>query len=200
MKIGYARESTNDHDLDAQLLLLNQHNCEKIFQEKRGTLNERPQLDELVKQLRPRDVLVVVRLDRLGRSIRHLVDLVNEFKNGEIGFVSILDNIDTTNPQGHLIFNLFASLAEFERSIISERTKLGLTTAREKGRAGGRKPGLSKASEAKAKSALALLNSPGNTVAQIQKQLGLSKASYYRYLEWAREEEKQKQLKSTKKG
>ena len=125
-------------------------------------------------------------LDRLGWSLRHLIDLVARFRESDVDFVSLSDNIDTTTAQGRLIFNIFASFAEFERELISERTKAGLKAAREKGRIGGRKPGLSDEAKTKAWAAHHLAQQEELSAADIINQLGVSKATYYRYLDWAK--------------
>ena len=115
MKIGYARVSTRDQNLDLQLEALQKFECEKLFQEKQSAVKERPELDRMLSILRNGDIVVVWKLDRLGRSLRHLVDLMSLFKEKGVEFISLNDNIDTTTIQGRLIFNLFASFAEFER-------------------------------------------------------------------------------------
>jgi len=197
MKIGYARVSTKDQKLEMQLEALEEHGCELIFKEKKSSAKERPELDKMLAQLRKDDQVVVWKLDRLGRSLRHLVNLVNKFHEIGVQFVSLNDNIDTTTAQGRLMFNLFASFAEFERELISERTKAGLENARAKGHKGGRKPGLSKESKMKAWNALHLLRTkPEMSVKDIQKELGISKGTYYRYIEWAEEDEKQLGIKT----
>ena len=189
MNIGYARVSTQDQKLEVQLTELEKYGCEIIFKEKQSAIKERPELDRMVNQLRVGDTVVVWKLDRLGRSLRHLVNLVGSFKDQGVDFVSINDNIDTTTSQGRLMFNLFASFAEFEREMISERTKAGLANARRHGRKGGRKPGLSKEGKIKAWAALKRVRDSDAPMSQIQKELGLSKATFYRYLKWAEEEE-----------
>lgn len=190
MIIGYARVSTQDQKLELQLAALEKYGCEKIFQEKQSAVRERPELDKMVAHLREGDTVVVWKLDRLGRSLRHLVNLVGSFKEIGVDFVSINDQIDTTSSQGRLMFNIFASFAEFERELISERTKAGLANARRHGRKGGRKPGLSKQAKIKAWAALRRSRDFNVSVSQIQLELGLSKATYYRYLQWAEEEER----------
>lgn len=126
--------------------------CELIFEEKiSGKSKERPELERMISKLRKGDVVVVWKLDRLGRSLRDLIDLVSCFKEQCVEFVSIQDSINTATATGRFTFNIFASLAEFEREIISERTKAGLTAARSRGRSGGRPKGLSKTSMSKAK-------------------------------------------------
>ena len=189
MIIGYARVSTQDQKLELQLTALEKYGCEKIFQEKQSAVRERPELDKMVAHLREGDTVVVWKLDRLGRSLRHLVNLVRSFKEMGVDFVSINDHIDTTSSQGRLMFNIFASFAEFERELISERTKAGLANARKHGRKGGRKPGLSKQAKIKAWAALKRSRDFNVPVSQIQQELGLSKATYYRYLQRAEEEE-----------
>src|SRR5579862_2580785 len=147
MKIGYARVSTREQNLDMQVFALEDAGCEKIYEEVvSGAKADRPVLNNLIKQLRDGDVIVVWKLDRLGRSLKHLVELVHILMQRNIGLCSLNDPIDTTTPQGRLIFNIFASLAEFERDVIKERTNAGLTAARARGRLGGRPRGIPKAS------------------------------------------------------
>ncbi|MEM9300326.1 MAG: recombinase family protein [Bacteroidota bacterium] len=199
MKIGYARVSTKDQKLEMQLEALEKHGCELIFKEKKSAAKERPELQKMISQLRAGDQVVVWKLDRFGRSLRHLVNTVNSFKEMGVEFVSLNDNIDTSTSQGRLMFNLFASFSEFERELISERTKAGLENARAKGRKGGRKPGLSKAGKQKAWSALYMLrNKSEMSVQDIQKELGISKGTYYRYIEWAERDEKEQLQKNRK--
>lgn len=186
MKVGYARVSTQDQKLELQTNELEKYGCEKIFKEKKGAVKDRPELDKLVAHLRSGDVVVVWKLDRLGRSLRHLIDLVAQFREMEVDFVSLSDNIDTTTAQGRLIFNIFASFAEFERELISERTKAGLKAAREKGRVGGRKPGLTDEAKTKAWAAHQLYENGEMPISAILKQLSVSRATFYRYLEWAK--------------
>lgn len=137
MKVGYARVSTQDQQLHLQADALQAAGCVEIVQKKASSSKERPQLQLLLNRLRAGDTLVVWKLDRLGRSLKDLVTLVTGFQDKGIHFVSLHDHLDTTTAQGRLMFNLFASLAEFERDIIRERTKAGLTTARARGRQGG---------------------------------------------------------------
>lgn len=198
MKIGYARVSTKDQKLEMQLEALTSYGCELIVKEKISAAKERPELDKMMQQLRAGDQVFVWKLDRLGRSLRHLVNIINVLQERGVQFVSLNDNIDTTTSQGRLMFNLFASFAEFERELISERTKAGLANTRAQGRKGGRKPGLSKEGRVKAWSALHMLRTkPNMSVQDIQKELGISKGTYYRYIEWAELDEKE-QLTKTK--
>lgn len=187
MRIGYARVSTRDQNLELQIEALQKSGCEKIFQEKKSAVKERPELERMIGHLRSGDVVVVWKLDRLGRSLKHLVDLITDFKEKEIQFISLNDNIDTTTIQGRLTFNIFASFAEFERELIRERTIAGLNAAREKGRVGGRKKGISKEAQKTAYAALYLSDNNELSVSDIIKQLGISKATYYRYLKFAKE-------------
>jgi len=192
MKIGYARVSTKDQKLELQLEALEKAGCEKIFKEKVSAVKERPELDLMMQHLRDGDVIVVYKLDRLGRSLRHLIDLVTTFRRKGVEFVSLNDSIDTTTPQGRLTFNIFASFAEFERELISERTMAGLKAARAKGRLGGRKPGLTKEAKAKALTAFTLSKNPDYSVQEILDVIGISKATYYRYVAWVKEQNEKK--------
>lgn len=182
MKIGYARVSTQDQNLELQIDALQKAECEKIFNEKAsGASKERPELARLLDQLRKGDTVVIWRLDRLGRSLKHLIDLVTEFEKLEVRLISISDAIDTSTPSGRLVFNIFGSLAQFERELIKERTNAGLAAARARGRLGGRKKGLTKQAEHKAIVAEKLYkdNTPIN---DITKTLNIAKSTLYRYL------------------
>ncbi|RAJ90070.1 DNA invertase Pin-like site-specific DNA recombinase, partial [Larkinella arboricola] len=154
----------------------------RIFQEKASSAKDRAQLQKLLEALREGDTVVVWKLDRLGRSLKELINLINDFQQRKIGFRSLNDAIDTTTAQGRLVFNLFASLAEFERDLIRERTKAGLSAARARGRTGGKPKGLSKEAQSKAEAARILFDKNENTVAEIGKILGISRATVYRYL------------------
>lgn len=190
MKIGYARVSTQDQNLDLQMDALKNAGCEIIFKEKASGKNkERPELLNLFSKLRAGDTVVVWKLDRLGRSLRDLIDLVAEMQKLEVNFVSIRDSINTETATGRFTFNIFASLAEFEREIISERTKAGLQSARARGRKGGRPKGLSKENLSKAKAIKVLFDKQDKTMEEIGKVLGLSRSTCYRYLEIANEQE-----------
>jgi DNA invertase Pin-like site-specific DNA recombinase len=130
MKAGYARVSTKDQAVDLQVDALKKAGCTNVYTEvMSGTRAERPILRKLLENLRTGDVLVIWKLDRLGRSLKHLIEVVNELMTRKIGLKSLNDPIDTTTPQGRLTFNLFASLAEFERDVIRERTHAGLSVA-----------------------------------------------------------------------
>ncbi len=140
MLIGYARVSKEDQDLSLQINALEQINCDKIFKDKiSGTKSSRPGLDEALSHLRTGDVFVVWKLDRLGRTVKGLVDLVLKMEKDGVQFRSITDNIDTSTSAGRFFFHVMASLAQMERELIAERTKAGLIAARKLGRIGGRK-------------------------------------------------------------
>ena len=182
MLLGYARVSTKGENFDLQLDALHEHGCEKIFTDTvSGAKAIRPGLDEMLKEAHPLDIIVVWKLDRLGRSLKHLVELVAELNQRDIGLRSLQDNIDTTSHEKKLVLNIFASLAEFEREIIRERTNVGLTNARARGRLGGRKPGLSEEALKKARIAESYY-SEGIPVNEIAKLLSISKATLYKYL------------------
>ena len=183
MKIGYARVSTRDQKLDLQVDALKRAGCERIFKDvASGSRTARPALDELLGQLRAGDVLVIWKLDRMGRSLRHLVDLVGDLVARDIGLLSLNDPIDTTSAQGRLVFNLFASLAEFERELIRERTQAGLTAARARGRVGGRPKGMPAHAESTAMAAETLYRERRLSVADIAKRLRIAKSTLYSYL------------------
>jgi DNA invertase Pin-like site-specific DNA recombinase len=144
MIIGYARVSTNDQSPELQVDALEKAGAEQIFQEKfTGTLKERPELSQCLRMLRQGDVLIVWKLDRLARSLKDLVEIVQDLQDRGIGFKSLTESIDTTSSGGRLVFHIFGALAEFERDLIRERTIAGLQAARARGRKGGRKPTLS---------------------------------------------------------
>jgi DNA invertase Pin-like site-specific DNA recombinase len=185
MKFGYTRVSTRDQNPDLQINQLREEGCEQILQEiASGMKVERPVLQSLLEKVRPGDIIVVWKLDRLGRSLRHLVDLINLLMEKEVGLKSLQDPIDTTHAQGRLIFNIFASLAEFERDLIIERTQAGLTAARARGRTGGRPKGLNDVAEKKAIAAEALYIKGDLSVNDIAHNLGISKATLYKYLRY----------------
>lgn len=183
MRIGYARVSTRDQVADLQTDALEQSGCERVFVDvASGAKSARPELDNLLHQLRRGDTLVIWKLDRLGRSLKHLVDLVAELNTIGVGLQSLNDPIDTTNAQGRLVFNIFASLAEFERELIRERTRAGLSAARSRGRVGGRPAGLSRKAEATAMAAETLYKERRLNVEAICERLSISRSTLYRYL------------------
>ena len=139
MLVGYARVSTQDQNLELQSDALTKAGCERIFKEViGGSRPERTGIQEALNILRSGDTLIVWRLDRLGRSLKHLIDIVNQLREQDIGFRSLQESIDTTTSGGKLIFHMFGALAEFERDVIRERTQAGLQAARSRGRQGGR--------------------------------------------------------------
>ena len=149
MNIGYARVSTEGQNLGAQQDALQAAGTERLFSDKiSGSLRQRPELDRLLDQLRAGDVVVVTKYDRLARSLRDLLDIVEAIQARGAGFRSLAEDIDTTTPAGRLVFHVFASIAQFERERISERTREGLEAARKRGRVGGRPPALSAAQKA----------------------------------------------------
>jgi DNA invertase Pin-like site-specific DNA recombinase len=178
--LGYARVSTADQNTDLQLDALRNAGCYRIFVDKAsGVLKERPELSKVLDQLRTGDTLVVWKLDRLGRSLRHLIDTVAQLQAQDIGFRSLRESIDTTTPGGKLVFHVFGALAEFESDLIRERTVAGLAAARARGRSGGRR---SVMSEEKLAIARQMYESRQHTVAVIARTIGVSRASVYRYL------------------
>jgi len=186
MLIGYARVSTHEQILDLQLDALKKAGCSpaKTYTDKISTRKaERPQLQQALDQLRTGDTFVVWRLDRLGRSLQELINLVNLIHAKGAGFQSLTEHMDTNTPGGKLVFHFFAALAEFERDIIQERTKAGLAAARARGRKGGRPP-LDKdpAKRKKIEMAQALHNDPNHTIEDICKTLHISRATLYRYV------------------
>jgi DNA invertase Pin-like site-specific DNA recombinase len=186
MIFGYARVSTFDQNLELQKDALKKAGCEEIFVEKAsGAKADRPALKDLLRKLRPGDTLIVWKLDRLGRSLQHLIESVNKLEKNGMAFKSLTESIDTTTPNGKLIFHIFGALAEFERGLIAERTRAGLASARERGRKGGRKKGLSDESKLIAVTAKALYeNSQENKMStqDIADRLGISRPTLYKYL------------------
>lgn len=180
MIFGYARVSTSDQNLDLQLDALNKEGCEKIFADKiSGKTTNRPELDKLLEQLRPGDKVVVYKLDRLGRSLKHLIEQVEDFKKKQIEFESIQEKIDTTSPTGNLIFHLFGAIAEFERGIIRERIKAGMEAGRARGKAGGRP---SKLTEQQIKQLKKLYEDKNIPIRDLCEMFKTTKTSLYRYL------------------
>ena len=181
MLIGYARISTQEQTLNLQLDALKKSGCEKIFTDTAsGSQAERKGLEEAVAFARAGDTIVVWRLDRLGRSLRHLIETITRLAERQIGFKSLTENIDTTTSGGKLIFHVFGALAEFERDIIKERTQAGLLAARARGRIGGRPKALTAKEIAIAK---ALYADPDKSIKDICQALRISKMTLYRYVE-----------------
>ena len=179
MKIGYARVSTQDQSLDLQIDALKKEGCERIYAEKEsGMKDDRPKLLELIGYARKGDILVVYKLDRLGRSTKRLIELTDELDEKEIELVSIRDSIDTTNAVGKAMFRMLAVLSEMERDLISERTRAGLVSARARGRKGGRP----RKNQVFVEKALKLYDSKQYTVREIEEMTGVSKGTLYRHL------------------
>jgi len=181
VKVGYARVSTQEQNEALQLDALRAAHCEKLFSDTiSGAKFERKGLDEALAFLRPGDTLVVWKLDRAGRSLKHLIEMLNTLQGRNVEFVSLTEQIDTTTSGGKLIFHLMGALAEFERDLIRERTKAGLTAARARGRIGGRPKKL----KTNAKIALAqrMYDDKSNSIQEICATLGISRATLYRYV------------------
>ncbi len=183
MKIGYARISTREQSLQLQVDALKAAGCEKIYQEvASGAKTARSVLDDLMKNIRTGDTLIIWKLDRLGRNLVHLRQTVEELKNMGASFISLSESLDTTTAQGMLFFNFFGMIAEFERSMIVERVTAGLKAARARGRLGGKPKGLSEIAKQKAKIAEVLYASKNLSISSITGQLKISKPTLYSYL------------------
>jgi DNA invertase Pin-like site-specific DNA recombinase len=178
MLIGYARVSTHDQTLNLQQDALQKAGCSKLFTDTAsGAKAERKGLEEALNYVRKEDILVVWRLDRLGRSLPHLIATMTDLEGRGIGFKSLTENIDTTTSGGKLIFHIFGALAEFERNLIRERTTAGLSAARARGRRGGRPKALTARQISIAQS---LYNDPKNAILEICRTLKISRATFYR--------------------
>lgn len=178
MDVFYARVSTADQSLDLQLDAAERAGCGRVYTDTMsGAKASRPGLDECLTFLRPGDCLVVWKLDRLGRSLRHLIDLMADLESRGVGFKSLQESIDTTTPGGKLVMHVFAALAEFERDLIRERTKAGLTAARARGRTGGRRNLLT---GKKLELARQLRADRNMSVDEACRILGCSRATFYR--------------------
>lgn len=179
MKIGYARVSTDDQNLDLQRDALLAAGCRVIEEETiSGSRTTRPVLDALLSRLNKGDVLVVWRLDRLGRSLPHLIEVVQALGDRGIGFVSLGENIDTKSAGGRLVFHIMGALAEFERSLIIERTKAGLAAAKRKGKRLGRRPSLSKPQIEHARKLIA----GGESTSDVASTLNVARSTLYLHL------------------
>lgn len=175
MRIGYARVSTQDQKPELQLDALATAGCEQIFQEKMsGRVRERPELDACLRTLRKGDTLVVWRLDRLGRSLKDLVEIIHGLEARGVAFQSLTESIDTATAGGRLVFHVFGALAEFEHNLIRDRTVAGLAAARARGRMGGRRPKLSTGDVRKA---AAMLKDPLMTKTEVAAHFGISRVT-----------------------
>lgn len=180
MLIGYVRVSTADQHLRMQEDALKDAGCEEIYQDiASGAKTDRPGLEDALGHLRPGDTLVVWKLDRLGRSIQHLIQTIKALSERTIGFKSVQENIDTTTSGGKLIFHIFSALAEFERDLITERTQAGLKAARARGKLGGRPPLLSGRQVSRM---MEHYDEGNSTVEEICKIFDISRPSFYNYL------------------
>ena len=180
MLIGYARISTHDQNLDLQKDALEKAGCKKIYVEQMsGSSRIRPELEKTLEMLRNGDTLVVWRLDRLGRSLKHLIELITKLEQREIGFKSLMESMDTTTSGGKLVFHIFGALAEFEHNLIKERTSAGLAAARARGRNGGRPL---KLDEKKRELAIKLYNERERSIKEICQIMGISKPTLYAYI------------------
>jgi DNA invertase Pin-like site-specific DNA recombinase len=183
MLIGYARVSTNEQTLALQTDALTKAGCPRIFTDTAsGAHVSRAGLTEALHFARDGDVLVVWRLDRLGRSLKHLIETITTLERQGIGFKSLTENIDTTTSGGKLIFHIFGALAEFERDIIKERTRAGLEAARARGRKGGRPKAAMLNDSRKVAMAQALYNEKANSIVDICRTLRISRSTLYRYI------------------
>jgi len=181
MLVGYARVSTHEQNLSLQADALKKAGCQKIFDEKvSGARSERPGLEAALEYVRKGDALLVWRLDRLGRSLKDLIEIVAGLEKRDVGFKSLQESIDTTTSGGRLIFHIFGALAEFERNLIRERTQAGLEAARARGRKGGR-PRILDAT--KVDLAYRLYDEKKHTIKEICQILGISKPTLYAYLQ-----------------
>ncbi|WP_224728265.1 recombinase family protein [Cysteiniphilum sp. JM-1] len=195
MKKAYARISTTAQNIDSQLDELKNYGYDEIYiDEASGKDTSRPQLNELLKSLRKGDQIIIYRLDRLGRSIQHLIELMTIFDKKGVALVSLSESINTTTATGKLVFNLFAAIADFERNLIIERTQIGLKAAKARGRTGGRKKGLSNEAKDKAEIAYNLYqtelakdskNSKNKrSVEKLADIIGVSRKTFYNYVKW----------------
>lgn len=189
MKIGYARISTQDQNMNLQMDALKQAGCEKIFYDRiSGVKTERKGLNDALNFAREGDVLVVWKLDRLGRSLKHLIEVINNLNENGIGFASVQESIDTTTPGGKLVFHIFGAMSEFERELIRERTQAGLAAARARGRLGGRPNKMNKKDIAMART---LLADKSISVKEICKRFNVSKSTLYKNVRDEKEPEDQ---------
>ena len=188
MRIGYARVSTSDQHPEAQADRLKAAGCERVYVDHgvSGSLARRPEWDRCRDALREGDVLVIVRLDRVGRSVRNLIDVVNELGERGVDLVALDQQVDTTSPTGKLVFHVLSAISEFERDIVKERTRDGLQAARARGRVGGRRRKLTDAQVALARRLYDEVGDDGkraHTVDQIAGMVGVTRGTIYRALE-----------------
>jgi DNA invertase Pin-like site-specific DNA recombinase len=185
MIIGYVRVSTKDQNLDLQVAALKKVGVEKIFEDKMSAIKERPQLDKMLEFCRAGDTVVVWKMDRIARNLGHLIEIVERLKEKKVDFISLTEKIDTTTPLGYFFLHITGAFSQLERSVISERTIAGLQSAREKGRIGGRRKGLSKEAMKKAEAIKTVYTDESSNLSmdEICDMFGIgSKATLYRYL------------------
>lgn len=186
MKIGYARVSTDKQSRNSQLDSLSAAGCKKVYEESNtGSSKKRPELDRMLDVVRDGDVIIVQSLDRLGRSLKDLIELLDRFQQLGVQFISLNENINTTTAVGQLAFHVIGSIAQFERQLISERTKAGLAAARARGRRGGRKAKLTPLDIKKAK---AMLSDPKITKAEVANHFNVSRPTLNKWLNYCRAE------------
>ncbi|MEF7566007.1 recombinase family protein [Bacillus infantis] len=183
---GYARVSTDDQVLDMQIDALKKYGVDRMFVEKvSGKKTDRPQLNKMLEHLRSGDTVVIYKLDRIGRNRKHLFELVDLFKEKNVNFVSLQDQIDTSTAVGNMFFGMMAVLAQFEADLISERTKAGLESARSRGKKGGRPKKSDKAIER----ALKMYDSKEFSIPEIIESTGVAKTTLYRYINERKEKQ-----------
>lgn len=198
MKIGYARVSTHEQTTSMQKYALKQAGCEKIFTDTAsGARTDRPGLDNAFNHLRSGDILIVWKLDRLGRSLQHLIETIKSLQEKKIGFQSLQESIDTTTSGVKLIFHIFSALAEFERDVIRERTRAGLVAARARGRFGGRPALLAPKQINRLKK---LYDARKNTVEEICKIFTISRPTFYNYINQVNNKKENKVARNKKRG
>ncbi len=178
-KIGYARVSTTDQNLNRQIDLLTSYGVDRIYKEKMsGTKRERPELQKLLERMDSGDTVVIESLSRLGRSTKDLIELVEQFQLKNVQLVSLKESIDTSSSTGKLLFTIMSALAQFERDVIADRTKEGLQAARARGRTGGRP----KINQHKLQQAMKLYQTRQHTASEIEELTGVKRSTLYRYL------------------
>lgn len=199
MRFGYARISTTSQNLDMQIDALEKNGCEEIYKEQASGIKSRPQLEKLLNYVRKGDIIVIWKLDRLGRSVVDLIKTINFLREKEVELISIQDHLNTTTPSGKLIFHMMAALAEFERDLIVERTKAGLESARARGRKGGRPKGMSERLKKLAPVIKATYDSGNLTNKEITDQFKISVGTIYNCIQYMKQKEtfKDKQLAET---
>lgn len=178
MKVGYCRVSTGNQDLQLQIDKLKKVGCQKIFEDRiSGAKWNREGLDKMMNEINSGDTVVVWKLDRLGRSLKQLIDYVNKFKDMNVDFISLTENFDTSSAGGELIFNIFGAMAQFERSLIKERVNAGLSVSRAKGIIGGRPNALNKKKES---TLIKMYQSGEHTSSELCDIFGISRSTFFR--------------------